>query len=494
MLGARGRRRQSGEAARSPPAYRETTGIMRWARFDRDNESLHAHRDLNHHREPNPDPMTLPALTHQPETRLRLSALLLALLTSTVLALTACGGESTATKPFTTVDSAGITIVESAQPLWGEGEAWRIADEPEVVIGAVDGDERYLLSRVYGARRFPDGRIAILDAGSSRVRVYDRQGGHLVDMGGPGDGPSEFSFAQYLGLVGDTIVVFDGYPPTLTWFSGDGAFLRTALLPAAQTGRRIVSALTFGFLNGNEGVMAAVSIDRPWLKPGRAREEMTIWRYDLSAAGIDSLATIRTDEIVVRVSDGRPGWNRLTFGKTTYFAASKDWIYLAPNDAYSIAALDREGVTRRIIRRIVEPRGTTEEDVARALRQVLRLQMLPPDEVEPLVARMRDQPRADFMPAYHMVVADTENNLWVEDFDDVGVDQGNFSVFRSDGAWLGRIELPPGLPRQRGRPIMSTMLEIGADYILGVWIAELGVEQVRLYRIEKPKATSRPSG
>lgn len=360
MLGARRRQRQSGEATRSPPDYRETTGLMRSAR--------------------------LTGTTNR--------SILPALLTSTILALTACGGESTATKPFTTVDSAGITIVESTTPLWGEGEAWRIAAEPEVVIGAVDGDERYLLSRVYGARRFPDGRIAILDAGSSRVRVYDPQGGHLVDMGGPGDGPSEFSFPQHVGLVGDTVVVFEGFPGSLTWFSGDGTFLRTGPIPGSPNGRSVVGGYTFGFLKENEGVMAAISRDSPWLKPGLAREEMTIWRYDLAGGAIDSLANIRTEEIVVRASDGRLGWNILAFGKTTYFAASKDWIYLAPNDAYSIAVLDREGVTRRIIRRTVEPRGTTEEDVARALRQILRLQMLPPDEVEPLVAMRKGQPRA----------------------------------------------------------------------------------------------------
>jgi hypothetical protein len=28
-------------------------------------------------------------------------------------------------------------------------------------------------------------------------------------------------------------------------------------------------------------------------------------------------------------------------------------------------------------------------------------------------------------------------------------------------------------------------LEIGTDYVLGVWLGELGVEEVRMYRIDK---------
>lgn len=55
------------------------------------------------------------------------------------------------------------------------------------------------------------------------------------------------------------------------------------------------------------------------------------------------------------------------------------------------------------------------------------------------------------------------------------------------GAWLGRVELPPGLPMLRGTAVRSApVLEIGPDWILGVWEDELGVQQVRLYRLRKP--------
>lgn len=76
------------------------------------------------------------------------------------LLATACSAPDSAIPDgYTRTDSAGVTITESTEPRWGEGEGWRIAPEPELVIGEVEGDER-----------------------------------HLVDVGGPGDGPAEFRF------------------------------------------------------------------------------------------------------------------------------------------------------------------------------------------------------------------------------------------------------------------------------------------------------------
>ncbi len=59
-----------------------------------------------------------------------------------------------------------------------------------------------------------------------------------------------------------------------------------------------------------------------------------------------------------------------------------------------------------------------------------------------------------------------------------------FEVFAPDGTWLGSVELPPGLERgfiQYQAPYM----EIGTDYVLGVWRDELDVQYVRMYRLNR---------
>ena len=65
-----------------------------------------------------------------------------------------------------------------------------------------------------------------------------------------------------------------------------------------------------------------------------------------------------------------------------------------------------------------------------------------------------------------------------------GAEPPPFEVHAPDGTWMGSVALPPGLERgfiQYQAPYM----EIGADYVLGVWKDELDVQYVRVYRVNK---------
>jgi hypothetical protein len=172
------------------------------------------------------------------------------------------------------------------------------------------------------------------------------------------------------------------------------------------------------------------------------------------------------------------------FGKTAYLAASEDWIYVGPTDEFSVRAYDTEGVLRRIYRRVVGPRPVTSPDIDRYVEKRLREVDPPPEERGEVEGAIRAWEVAETMPATRWLCADSQENVWVEDFDEEGLGQGRFSVFRSDGAWLGEVDLPDGLPETRGG-LFQPWLDIGPDYVLGVWVDELGVEQVRLYSINK---------
>ncbi len=65
-----------------------------------------------------------------------------------------------------------------------------------------------------------------------------------------------------------------------------------------------------------------------------------------------------------------------------------------------------------------------------------------------------------------------------------GAEPPPFEILAPDGTWLGSVSLPPGLHRafiQYQAPYM----EIGDDYVLGVWTDELDVQYVRMYRINR---------
>ena len=79
------------------------------------------------------------------------------------------------------------------------------------------------------------------------------------------------------------------------------------------------------------------------------------------------------------------------------------------------------------------------------------------------------------MPAYGTVAVDALGNVWVAEYGGSGrVDRtGRWTVFNPDGRMLGVVEVPRG-----GR-----LTDIGADYLMGVWLTDLDVPQVRMYRL-----------
>lgn len=396
--------------------------------------------------------------------------------------LVGCADETPVTGS-TIVDSLGIRIVESTQSAWTPDEVWEIVPQPELIIGAVDGDERQLLNDVRGARRFPDGRVAVLDAGSYRVRVYDSKGHHLVDMGGEGDGPSEFRYPQFLEILGDRLFVYEYFPARFTWFTADGEFIRRDQAPQPAEAS-ITRAMAFGLLSARWLVGLGFPTNREF-SLGVNRRAMPIWRFDLREQALDSLGTVPGFEEAIDFP--RPRTTRHSvhmFGKNTFLATSKREIYAASNDSYSIQVLDSAGVLRRIIRRQVSQRAVAPADVGRYVEQRIEAAGVRPEERPTWEESFRDPSVASVMPAYQWIQVDADGNLWVEDWHDVGLTQGPFSVFDSAGVWLGDVAVPEGLVNDRGG-LFQKWVEIGSDYFLGVWVDDLGVEQVRLHRIRK---------
>ena len=401
-----------------------------------------------------------------------------------LILLPACQGPEPSTEAFQVADSAGVAIVESARPLWDSGEGWTLSPEPEVVIGLVEGDEKYLLSQVVGVRRLSDGRIAVLDAGAYRVRVYDSTGRHLMDLGGEGDGPSEFRYPQFLGVVSDTLFVYES-TGDLTWFSPDGQFLRASSDIRHNGGERsrpvIIGILEDRFAVG----FRMVGMRDRQLVEGLNREPIQIWRFDLFDSGADSLFSVPGhEEMIFFPGSGATGHRPYVFGKMTLLAASKDWIYVAPTDEFSVQVFDREGILRRIFRRGDPPRRVTPSDFDRWMEQAIEGRARSPEEEAEMRRTAGELSIAETMPSFRWIAVDSEGNLWVEEFEGIGRDQGRFSVFGSDGAWLGHVDIPEGLPWRRGDNLQQ-LIEIGTDYLLGVWADDFGVQQVRVYPIEK---------
>ena len=402
------------------------------------------------------------------------------------LTLSCQPGDAPAGEPGTVIvqDSAGIEIVESVTPAW-DGDGWRIAGTPSVVIGRVSGDERYLFGDVTGAVVLRDGRVAVVDGQAALIRTYSPEGEHIEDWGGSGEGPGEFSGSprKIFPYRGDSILVEQ--------FANDGSNIYD---DRGRFGRAIAPEMwvRFNYDRASLGFDPSMSA---------VRTCCTLWGALPNGAFLGSYSemlpypgsgTMRASIMAAITPDsGSPpeaagvfsggqyqfepegGLSELQFQFRFSMAVGPDGYFVTEGDAYSINAYDASGRLRRIIRLDREPRPVTDE--VRAAHEARLREETPPENEGRLSV-----PYPAHLPAFEWLHADSEGNIWARQQSYGGdgrpdLDTHEFFIFGADGRHLGLIELPAGLE----------VYQIGTDFILGKVRDALDVDYVHLYRIEK---------
>ena len=94
-------------------------------------------------------------------------------------------------------------------------------------LGGVDAPETSAFIRVPPLEVGPDGSLFLLARSANEVRRFGPDGTFLNTIGREGEGPGEFQNAYLFGLVGDTIWVRNLSPPSVSYFTSDGEYLRT---------------------------------------------------------------------------------------------------------------------------------------------------------------------------------------------------------------------------------------------------------------------------
>lgn len=370
-------------------------------------------------------------------------------------------------------DSAGIEIVESAGPLWGEGEGWRLSDTPTLDIGALEGAPEEQLYRVTGAFELEDGRIVVANLGSHEIRFYGADGTFESALGSEGDGPGEFQFLTALSRAGgDTLRVWDPSARRISDLSTAGEFLGSTHVSDDEGNfSNYVATLPDGRM-----VMSITSIPGvEGLEDGRLLERSSAyWTYSPAGEPLAELATLPGGARITRVqtSNGNvTGVNVISppFRPDTPVGLQSDRLVAALTDRFEVRYLDVAGGLTRIVRYDdeLEPITPTliDEWVNRA----------PPERRAVQRGWIADVPMPDFVPTAQVLVMDLEGNAWVRRYSDDRETPSRWTIIGADGAWLGTVEMPP-----RFRP-----LEIGADYVLGHWTDEVDVEHIRRFELVK---------
>lgn len=385
-------------------------------------------------------------------------------------------------------DSSGITIVENFSPVWKSGEEWRVVEPAVVEIGVVEGDEHYQLSNVRGIGRLSDGRIVVANGGSQEIRVYDSTGIHLMSLGGKGEGPGEFtSLSMVAVLPGDSIFAHNTVPMRATLFAPDGGFVRSNQLqypveagysliirPVAVlgdgrlVGRRSPDYLTIDFVDGLERRPLGLRILDPW------------------TGKVNSLGTMPGAELMVSHLERGYSQALLPFGQAGDLTARDENIYVTSKDGFSVNVLAPDGSLVRIIRASWSPVAVARSDVNMYVDAILsRIPEERENELRELRREIMGWPIPKTFPPFRGLEIDAVGNVWVAEYTWPNDAVPRYTVFSPEGTMLGEVVLPRGIKRERV-PLFDLPLEIGADYVLGVWKDENDVEFVRLYRLEKP--------
>jgi len=161
-----------------------------------------------------------------------------------------CGGAESGDAPVadewvsdTTTDGNVTTVKTVSGSIWG-GPAQLVE---QLSIGVDQGEQPYMFGNIAAVTASSD-RIYVLDRSVPALRVYDRQGQHLMDIGQEGDGPGEFRSPDGLVIAPDgRIFVNDTSQGRITIFTPDGELADTWAL---EQGGIHISGLGMVWANG----------------------------------------------------------------------------------------------------------------------------------------------------------------------------------------------------------------------------------------------------
>lgn len=335
--------------------------------------------------------------------------------------------------------------------------------EPDVRIGSTAGDEHTLFNGISGVARLPTGRLAVGDAGNSRVVFFDSIGRFQKSIGRAGDGPAEFRQQRWTGLCSNgDVAVQDGAHGRLTFFSPAGDLRGSTSLPPDASFDRFLwcsgganSLMLLDHGRGGVPVNGYLTIPTSVIRVG--------------ASSIDTILRPGIQEFFV--SQRLHAFSAVPFGESVVGSAARRGAFVCATLEGRCWAIDTAGTTVRPIH-LGLPRPNAESadwDLAVA-RQF---------DAEPS-SRYRKRgkdvltevlPRSQF-PRIDKIQADDAGNLWVRTFDNYRTEVATWVVYSARGAVIGLAATRRALQ----------VVRIAEDYLIGFSRDADDVERVEVYR------------
>jgi hypothetical protein len=371
---------------------------------------------------------------------------------------------STADAPdtFMLYDSAGITLAVTAPT--AALEQWRIGRTPEFRIGASDGPPEALLYRVREPVQLAAGGIALLNAGTNEVRVYDGRGRFVRAAGRTGAGPGEYRLPLMLHpLPGDSLAVYDYMARRITILDAELNVGRTVTPVAVQGARGMV---------GHDAIIAAAPAAPPRDREGLHPTPMVVLRVEPASGRQDTVVVAGGRQEYQWLAGERVLSTPVPFTTHAQLAVAGDRVYVADGTSPGYHIYDAAGRLLRVVRLAVEPVPVTQQEFDAALRRI-------GDAAEPpLRARARDVagrlPRPAVRPFFDAISVSDDGAVWLRHFEpQPDAEYRTWSVFDEQGRRIAEFAAPAAL----------RIRIVGRDHVIVHLEDELGIEYVQRYRI-----------
>jgi hypothetical protein len=343
----------------------------------------------------------------------------------------------------TLIALAGLTSLALAQA------QWTIDARPIFDASGLTAAGSVNFENPRGATRLSDGGVLVADRGSMSIRVFDRLG-HLVrNVGRQGHGPGEFG---YIGLAvpcgRDSLLVWE--PATTRVIGPTGEIARQMQMPSNAPGPQPSLSISCS----TNGSISYLSNPTEW-KPGSITDlfilKSTIARVSRDGKLLWHVDSIPSGEWV----STHPGGYPRPLGNTVYSATVGDIVALGRTDSSRVDLYHTDG-RRTSIPVPGTSRAPTQQEIDAAVQQVT---WIAPANTRAIVgAALARFPAAKTIPSLFGLWADPAGLIWVQT-SSPAAKQTEFVVLRPSGDVVARASAKMNL----------SIFEIGKDYLLGTY-------------------------
>jgi len=400
----------------------------------------------------------------------------------------ACAGEDETRSGFTVRDSAGITIVTNLKGGRNAIPTWPMSREPVIEIGVEQDGPTFF--RVTAVALLRDRRVVVGTNTPPEARVFNSTGRVVGTLGGPGEGPGEFStVTSVVPFAHDSIAVWDENRLRLSVFTPEGELIREVdlselVLPSPVAVGNVFNPAAFSHLLHSTSASHFV-FQVGAFGPGSGVHRAEASSYRITTEG-EALATFGPFPGWATYRD-EMGLAPYPFGTETYGVALHDTLVIGTAERSELHYYGPDGTPVRVVR-WPEPDRTVAGPRLERWTEWLDtvLAEMPPQQADVFQGVFESMPQPERFPAYADLLVSDRGEIWVGDYPgQLGLlglgdspprmPQRSWQVLGADGLVKAMVATPEGF-------VPHAVLE---GLIWGVFTDELEVESVRAYEVSR---------